>query len=236
MNQCSSLAHIHIHAGPYLLGSRISIIQHFLIALEENSSQLPFYLHRWSSKLVAALSRVTYPDQDRNIGPSASQLAWQNHVAKLTEKEREMFLNGNIGEIDNYVAALDAASKRQRKDSRAVKISEKLKPLIDALNMYAPIAHTMSQADPSPSAFVLGGISCVLSILPRFLEYQASIIEMLSNMADGMALLSRYEKEIYENDAQIQKCLIDLYGDVLDFCREASKLLYEENGKPRGPF
>jgi hypothetical protein len=91
----------------------------------------------------------------------------------------------------------------------------------------------MIQADPSPSAFVLGGITCILSIPSRFLEYQVRIVEMLSKMGDGMALLSRYEKEIYESDAQVQKSLIDLYGDVLDFCREASKLLYEENGKPR---
>jgi hypothetical protein len=160
-------------------------------------------------------------------------LAWQDHVAKLTEKERDLFLSSQTEEIGKYVAAIEAASKKQEKNSRAIKISGKLEPLINALNMYAPIAHTLIQADPSPSAFVLGGITCILSIPSRFLEYQVKIVEMLSDMGTKLAFLSRYEKEIYETDAQVQKSLIDLYGDVLEFCREASKLLYDENGNPR---
>jgi hypothetical protein len=161
-------------------------------------------------------------------------LAWQDHVAKLTEKERDLFLSSQTEEIGKYVAAIEAASKKQEKNSRAIKISGKLEPLINALNMYAPIANTLIQADPSPSAFVLGGITCILSIPSRFLEYQVKIVEMLSDMGTKLAFLSRYEKEIYQTDALVQKSLIDLYGDVLDFCREASKLLYDENGSPRG--
>jgi hypothetical protein len=157
-------------------------------------------------------------------------VAWQNHVAKLTEKERDLFLSSQTGDISKYMTAIETASKKQEKSSRGIKISGKLEPLFNALNMYAPIAHTLIQADPSPSAFVLGGITCILSIPARYLEYQVKIIEMLSEMGNKLALLSRYEKEIYQTDTQVQKLLIDLYGDVLDFCREASKLLYDENG------
>ena len=80
---------------------------------------------------------------------------------------------------------------------------------------------------------MLGGITCILSIPSRFLDYQLKIIDMLSQMGNMMDLLTKYDTEIYPNDDHIQPILTTLIGDVLDFCREASKLVLDEDGSPR---
>jgi hypothetical protein len=164
---------------------------------------------------------------------SASKTALQNHLTKLTDKERELFLSLSQMDITEYVVKIEQAATEQKLASKAVRIAQKLEPLVRTVKMYAPIAHTVLQADPSPSMFVLGGVTCVLSIPSRFLSHQLHIIDSLSEMGNTMSLLTKYDTEIYSNDDHIQSILTTLIGDVLDFCREASKLVLDEDGSRR---
>ena len=101
------------------------------------------------------------------------------------------------------------------------------------MNMYAPIAEAMIQADPTPSALILGGITCIMSISKRFQEYQERIAKMLSEMLEKLDILLKYGTNIYKNNSQVQSALIEVYGDVLDFCIQASKLFLDDKGKER---
>jgi hypothetical protein len=98
--------------------------------------------------------------------------------------------------------------------------------------MYLPVAQTMASANPMPAAFVLGGISCLLSVPSRFLDFQEKIADMLWEMGESFSLLTEYG-DLYQSDANLQQLLIELFGDIFDFCREASKLLYDKDGLHR---
>lgn len=158
---------------------------------------------------------------------------WRAHVEKLSEEERNRFLKYSATDVKHYVAALEQAVKQQSQKSRAVKVAQLIKPVFETMNMYAPIARTMVQVDPSPSALVLGGITCVMSISSRFLDYQENMARMLSEMLQKLDVLPHYSTFVYQSNTLVQKALLNIYGDILQFCLEASKLFLNDDGKPR---
>ncbi len=101
------------------------------------------------------------------------------------------------------------------------------------MNMYAPIAQTMIQADPSPSALVLGGITCIMSISSRFVDYQEKVAKTLSEMLEKLEILLQYGASVYRNNAPVQTALVEVYGDILQFCIEASRFFLDDKGNPR---
>jgi len=101
------------------------------------------------------------------------------------------------------------------------------------MNLYAPVAQTMVQADPTSSALFLGGITCIMAISDRFLEYQEKIVEMLVNMGKKIPILVEYGSEVYQNNGSIQEALMEIFGDILQFCTKAYHVFRDEDGKPR---
>jgi hypothetical protein len=132
-----------------------------------------------------------------------------------------------------------------------------VKPLSDVLNYYAPIGQTVGQLapTPAPASLVLGGVTCIMSISSRFLDFQEKIAETLTEMGDKLEILQQYEKYVYHTDEQIQSAptdihgqvqsaltgiygqvqsaLIDIYGDILDFCTQSARLLVDDKGLPK---
>jgi hypothetical protein len=144
-----------------------------------------------------------------------------------------MFLKHGAASLTEYVNGLERICQEQGEKSRAVKVAKLINPLFETMNMYAPIAHTMIQADPTSSALVLGGITCIMSISSRFLGYQEKIVNMLSEMGTKLEVLLRYGSDIYPDNDEVQRALMEVFGDVLQFCSEAWNLFCDENGEPR---
>jgi ankyrin repeat domain-containing protein 50 len=159
--------------------------------------------------------------------------AWRTHIGKLSEEERERFLRYRAEDVKQYAAAIEATVKDQGKNSRAIQVAQLISPLFQTMNMYAPIAQTMIQADPSSSSLVLGGITCIMSISSRFLDYQEKIAKMLSEMLEKLEILLEYGASVYRSNAQVQTALMKVYGDILQFCIEASRLFLDDSGQPR---
>jgi hypothetical protein len=144
-----------------------------------------------------------------------------------------MFLKHGAASLTEYVNGLERICQEQGEKSRAVKVAKLINPLFETMNMYAPIAHTMIQADPTSSALVLGGITCIMSISSRFLGYQEKIVNMLSEMGTKLEVLLRYGSDIYPDNDEVQRALMEVFGDVLQFCSKAWNLFRHENGEPR---
>jgi hypothetical protein len=144
-----------------------------------------------------------------------------------------MFLKHSAGDLTEYVKGLERICKEQGQKSRAAKVARLIKPLFETMNMYAPIARTMVQADPTSSALILGGITCIMSISSRFLDYQEKIVDVLSEMGEELEVLLEYGSNIYPDDDRVQSSLMVVFGDVLQFCSEVWNIFRDKNGEPR---
>jgi hypothetical protein len=112
-------------------------------------------------------------------------------------------------------------------------IAKKLRPLVEAVNLYGGVAQTMVQANPAPAALVLGGVNCLMSIPSRFADYQERLSDILSEMGRQLHNLKKYQAGMYENEPDVDDALIQVYIDMVEFCREATRLLFDRFGKPR---
>src|SRR5580700_9316923 len=106
---------------------------------------------------------------------------WRAQIARASKAERDMFLQHRAADLGKYTAAIEKTVLDHGKDSWSLKVARLLNPLFQTMNMYAPIAQTMIQADPTSSSLILGGITCIMAISSRFLDYQEKMAKMLSD-------------------------------------------------------
>jgi hypothetical protein len=173
------------------------------------------------------------PKLNRNTRSNNSTLLWKAQIDRLSEPEREMFLQHGAGDLAEHVKHLEQTCRDQGDKSRAAKVARSIRPVLNTMNMYAPIAQTMIQADPTCSALILGGITCIMSISSRFLEYQEKIVDMLAEMGEKLKILLKYGLDIYADNDEVQKSIMETFGDILQFCSEAWSMFRDKNGQPK---
>lgn len=159
--------------------------------------------------------------------------AWKVHLSKLSPVEREIFEKQGKGDLNFYTATIERFCEKQNKESRGLKIANFFRPWFRIANQYAPIAQTMIQADPTSSALVLGGITCIMSISERYSQFPEKISEMLASMGEKIGLLNEYGSEIYMNNDAVQGAIVEIFGDILQFCRLALEFFRKRDGKER---
>jgi len=155
---------------------------------------------------------------------------------KASPAERHRFLQYKALDLQQYVLAVERSVENHGKNSWALRVAHRLNPLFETMNRYAPIAQTMIQADPTSSSLILGGITCIMSISKSFADYQEKMGKMLSEMLEKLDILTKYGENIYKKNEQMQRALMNVYGDILDFCVQASRLFLDDKGKPRNSF
>ena len=166
-------------------------------------------------------------------GIDKATILWKKTSESLSEAQRKMFMSHEAKDIPGYLASLQEACQESGESSRVAKAFRLINPIFKTVNMYAPIAQTMVQADPTPSALVLGGITCIMSISSRFLDYQEKIADKLDSMGGKLEFLLEYGSEIYPNDKKVQEALVEVCVDILQFCSEAWSLFRHKNGERR---
>lgn len=160
---------------------------------------------------------------------SACVLAWDRHFQKLTDNEKEHFRRCQQANVDAYIESISLALCEQKEKSWITKIARLVEPIFTTSRKYLAMANTAIQADPTPSAWVLAGIVCVMQVSSGYLLYQEKLANVLSRMGQKASTLTQFG-DLCQDDDQVQHALVEVYGDILDFCREALKPLLDENG------
>lgn len=132
--------------------------------------------------------------------------------------------------INGLVATLQGAARAQSEKSRTLNIANELKPVVDAVNLYSGLAQTLAQNGPAPSATVLGGISCILALFERYSSYQKNLSEVLGQMGKKLSMLTVHYERLYHQHEDVRQALVQVFVDIVDFCRDTAKLLYNEKG------
>lgn len=136
-------------------------------------------------------------------------------------------------DFEGYLQALQKAVEKQQESSKAIKVAKWIKPLFQTMNIVAPIATNLSPLDPRFSSLILGAITSILSLSSKFLDSQEKLAKMLADMVEKLNSLIDYES-IHPGDSKVHKALIGVYGVVLQFCVEASRLFIDDKGRKRG--
>lgn len=95
------------------------------------------------------------------------------------------------------------------------------RPFADALNSIYP-----------PAGMILGGVTYVLSMSKRFVDYQEAVLAFLVRVCKNLSVLDQFKKKFPETE-EMQLALADVYGVILQFCFRASKPFVDSKGKPR---
>lgn len=144
-----------------------------------------------------------------------------------------MFLEHSKHDLPEYVRDIERTCQHQGNASKGRRIARLFRPLFMTTNLHTPIAQTMIQADPTSSALILGGIICIVTIMGRYYEAQEKIVDMLAYMEDKLSILLEYGSDIYQNNDLVQAALVEVFGDILDFCIKAWQLFRDTDGQPR---
>lgn len=148
--------------------------------------------------------------------------AWEKRCDALGPEERKLFeahvCNGGFPE---YIEMLEAACQKHRDDSLGFKVMDWFQPIFKAIELYTPVAALGVQAYPNPGALVLGGVVGLVQLTSRLQQYQKLAIQMLARMGRKARVFLDYETDIYNDDYRVQIALVNVYGDILDFCQKA---------------
>ncbi|KAK8064358.1 hypothetical protein PG994_006996 [Apiospora phragmitis] len=158
---------------------------------------------------------------------------WRNEIESLSSEQRDRFLRelpGAAG-IQTYVDSVGGLISDKVKNSRSLRVGRWIAPLVELVNMSKPFADALNSVYP-PAGMVLGGVSCVLSMSKRYVDYQEAILAFLVKACKNLGIIDRY-KAVFPETEEMQLALMDVYGDIIQFCSQASKLFLDDKGKNR---
>ncbi|KAK1754050.1 ankyrin repeat-containing domain protein [Echria macrotheca] len=157
--------------------------------------------------------------------------AWKARCAALGQDERDKFESFACDGLASYMDMLAKTCQEHRTESRAFRFLDWFEPLFTAVDLFMPAATVAIQAYPNPGSLILGGIVAALDATNRLRDYHRLTVQLLARMGRKASVLQEYETVVYKSDEQVQKALIDVYGDILEFCQKAVKFVTKNNKK-----
>ncbi|KAF2143515.1 uncharacterized protein K452DRAFT_172055 [Aplosporella prunicola CBS 121167] len=184
-------------------------------------SQLPLTIHQ--------------PSEKNDI----FRIAVQKHIDSLPENEREHFQRSYkdidmkdtitaVRSMDTDHARQSAGRRRAEKVDKVVKI---LNPSLTALSLGFSVDPSISQI----SSLVLGGLKMILKAAERWATFFTRLTDMLCHLGSYAEIWEGYATTSCSTEEAVKPlkvCLAEIYGDMLSFCREATRIFFcFEHGK-----
>ncbi|KAK7986896.1 hypothetical protein PG988_001884 [Apiospora saccharicola] len=157
---------------------------------------------------------------------------WRGEIESLSSEQRQVFLRGlpEAG-LQQYADAVSDLINDKVQKSQSVRLGKWVAPLVQFVEMSRPFTEALNSIYP-PAGMILGGVSYVLSMSKRHVDYQEAVVSFLVKICKNLSILDRYKKKFPETE-EMQLALIDVYGDILQFCVRASKPFLDGNGNSR---
>ena len=130
-------------------------------------------------------------------------------------------------ELAEFVAELE---QKQRRESKTLWVSEKLRPLLTGLNEYAQACDVIIQAAPSAAVLLYGGARVVLVLGNNITKAFDTVVKIMEQIG---YLLKPYElfSQAYQSSADMHSLLMVSYKKIVRFWHKASKLLNQKKYK-----
>ncbi|KAK0745592.1 hypothetical protein B0T18DRAFT_428716 [Schizothecium vesticola] len=161
---------------------------------------------------------------------------WDAVVRELTtSEEREAFFNEvkHVSTLSDYAQAIARHVRDTNEGSKTIRIAKWIRPVLEGLNMIAPMAMNLCPVDTRISGVVLGAIANVLAVSSKYVDYQERLERKVAEMASMLDFAAQYSDYVFPKSLSLRKALIKLYSVILRFCVDASRLFIARDGSKR---
>ena len=115
------------------------------------------------------------------------------------------------------------ASRSHYKSSPARKVSQKLQPLIRALEGYGPALDVCANASSTILCPIWGSIRIVLILGRAFQKYFDDLLKILQSLGAALPRFKTYQA-LFPNDQHLINLLSDAYFQLVGFCMNVKSL------------
>lgn len=189
------------------------------------SSQVATFVVPAAASPTATTSSSTNP---------AFLAAIQKHLDRLSIVERQAFLQAHtIITPDSLLGKIGSLDKKHASTSSFRPHAEKITRFLSLLDRLLGGVAIAIQASPDVSSIAVGGMKLIVDIAVGFTRYFGKLTNMLDRLSEIIAPLERYAERF--ELLNVGNALIDVYGDILDFCKASSALFLDKNGRSKIP-
>lgn len=160
--------------------------------------------------------------------------ATKKHLDKLSIVERQAFLQANATITpDSLLGKIRTLDKQHALTSSYRPHAERIARFLSLLDRLLGGVAIAIQANPDISSIAVGGIKLITDIAVGFTKYFGKLTDMFNRLSETIVPLERYAECI--ELLNVENALIDVYGDILDFCKASSALFLDQNGRSKVP-
>ncbi|KAI4105620.1 MAG: hypothetical protein LQ345_007220, partial [Seirophora villosa] len=146
------------------------------------------------------------------------------HITDLSKEEVDLY---KAASPESIFYDASAAEKIHTSSSRGVKIADKLRPLIAAIEQYGKALDIYANAYPLVLSPLWGSIRIVLHLAHEFGKYFERIADMFARIGDLLPRFRVYEN-LFPSHERLVQALSITYVDILAFCTEAKAVFRRE--------
>lgn len=158
---------------------------------------------------------------------------WSEHTNRLsTDQKKKLFKKLPDDAMTNYVTAVDKIVESRIKNSRLMRTTKWIQPLVDFTDMCQPLADGLGTVYP-PAGAILGGVFFALSITKRITTYQETLIHFLNRIMSSLEQLDKF-RSAFPDSPEIQTTLVDVFDIVVQICVRTLDIFIDKNGKDKG--
>jgi hypothetical protein len=186
-------------------------------------------------QVTLGVSTGASPATTANPSPNPAFLAAiQKHLDKLAEVERQAFLQANTTITpDSLLKRIGSLDKQHASTSSFRPHAEKIARFLSLLDRLLGGVTIAIQANPDISSIAVGGIKLIVDIAIGFTKFFGKLTDMLDRLSEIIAPLERYAERF--ELLNVGNALIDVYGDIIDFCKASSALFQDKKGRYKVP-
>ncbi|KAH0237778.1 4-hydroxyphenylpyruvate dioxygenase, partial [Aureobasidium melanogenum] len=166
--------------------------------------------------------------------PASHTCPTKKHLDKLSIVERQAFLQANATITpDSLLGKIRTLDKQHALTSSYRPHAERIARFLSLLDRLLGGVAIAIQANPDISSIAVGGIKLITDIAVGFTKYFGKLTDMFNRLSETIVPLERYAECI--ELLNVENALIDVYGDILDFCKASSALFLDQNGRSKVP-
>lgn len=159
-----------------------------------------------------ALVQVSTHHNGANGGPSSQSL----------DRSREC--------ADRLAAFIEDLARTRKRDSKTLRLADRLRPLINGLGQFTTACDVMIQAAPSAAIVLYGGARLVLQLAQRSYECHDTIVDMLAEIGHLLRCYNLFSVA-HADCTDMHAVLVSSYKTIVEFWQKASELLSRKTYK-----
>ncbi|CAD0107885.1 unnamed protein product [Aureobasidium uvarum] len=158
--------------------------------------------------------------------------AIQKHLDKVPQVERQAFYQANITiSPDSLLERIRSLDTQHASNSSFRPCTDRIAKCLGLLDRLLGGVAIAVQANPDISSIAVGGVKLIVDIAVGFAKFFGKLADMLDRFSEIIAPLERYSERF--ELLNVGHALIDVYGDVLDFCKASSALFLDRDGRSK---